>query len=76
MIKPLQHLAKRYSLNNLALFFGAREKVLNNFKSRLFPIINLGKIPTREPTPEVATEPTKAIKAKGKRKLISLKLRE
>ena len=37
---------------------------------------NLDKIPTREATPEVATEPTKATKAKTKRKISSLKLRE
>ena len=39
-----------------------REKVLNSFKSRFFPIKNLDKIPRHEPaaepTPEVATEPT------------------
>ena len=34
-----------------------REKVLSNFKSRLFPIKNLHKIPTHVPTPEIATEP-------------------
>ena len=50
-------------LNNLELLFSAREKVVISFKSRLFPITNLDKIPTREPTepktePEVATEPT------------------
>ena len=43
-------------LNNLVLLFSAREKVLNNFKSRLFVIKNLDKIPTREPTPEKAAE--------------------
>ena len=31
---------KNLFLSNLRLFFGAREKVLNNFKSRLFPIKN------------------------------------
>ena len=31
-------------LNNLELLFSARENVLNNFKSRLFPIKNLGKL--------------------------------
>ena len=50
-------------LNNLELLFSAREKVVISFKSRLFPITSLDKIPTREPTepktePEVATEPT------------------
>ena len=71
-------LEKKYFLNNLELLFSTREKVLNSFKSRLFPITNLDKIPTREPAtkPEVATEPTKTIKAKGKRKIPSLKLLE
>ena len=48
--------------------FTAREKVLNNFKSRYFPIKNLDKIPTREPTPELATERTKHKKSKLKLK--------
>ena len=54
--------------SNLGLLFNAREKVINNFKSRLFPIRNLDKIPTREPTreltPELSTEPTKQKKSK------------
>ena len=37
--------------------FSARETVLNSFKIRLFPIKNFDKVPTREPTPEPATEP-------------------
>ena len=56
--------------NNLGLSFSAREKVLNNFKSRLFPIKNFDRIPTREPTleptPELATEPNKHKKSKLK----------
>ena len=60
---------------NLELLFSAIENVLNTFKSRLFPIKNLDKIPTREPTSEVATEPTKATKAETKRKISSLKLK-
>ena len=44
--------------NNLGLLFSARENVLNKFKSRLFPIKNLGKTPTCEPKPEVITKPT------------------
>ena len=59
---------------NLELLFSAIENVLNTFKSRLFPIKNLDKIPTREPTSEVAREPTKATKAETKRKISSLKL--
>ena len=35
-----------------------REKDLNNFKSRLFFKKKLDKIPTRELTKQVATEPT------------------
>ena len=56
-----------------------QEKVFDSFKSRLFPIKKLGKIPTHELTPEVATEPTKAAKiteAKTKWKISSLKLHE
>ena len=48
------------------MLFNAREKYFNNFKSRLFPIKNLDKIPTREPTPELATEPTTQKKSKLK----------
>ena len=55
---------KRPFLNNLRLFFSAREKVLNNFKSRLFSIKNLEKYPTRESTTELATEPIKRSKSK------------
>ena len=61
--------------NNLELLFSTRENVLNTFKSRLFPIKKLDKIPTREPTSEVATEPTKTAKAETKRKIYSLKLK-
>ena len=51
------------------LLFIAREKVLNNFKTILFPIKNLHKSPAREPTPEVGTEPTKQKKSKLKLQL-------
>ena len=73
---------KSIFLNNLGLSFSAREKFLNSFKSRLFPIKKLDKVPTCEPTPEAATEqevaaePTKATKPKTKRKISSLKLHE
>ena len=48
---------KRPFLNNVGLFLSAREKVLNNFKSRIFSIKD--KIPTsqHEPTPETTPEP-------------------
>ena len=37
---------------------------------------NLDRIPIREPAPEVATGPTRAKKAKTKRKISPLKLHE
>ena len=37
-------LKKSFFLHNLRLLFSAREKVINNFKSRLFRTINLDKI--------------------------------
>ena len=64
----------------MGLLFSAGEKVLSGFESRLFPIKNLYKIPTLEPTtqpataPEVGTEPTTELevatepKAKAKTK--------
>ena len=62
----------------LALLFSARENAPNSFKSRLFPIKNLDKSSICEPATEseVATEPTIATKAKTKRKISSLKMRE
>ena len=62
----MKQLKKSSFQNNLGLFSSAREKVLNNFKSRLFPIKKLHKIRAREPTPELATEPTKQKKSKLK----------
>ena len=86
MIKAQNHL-KKFFLNKLGLLFSAREKVLNSFKRRLFPIKNSDKISTCEPTKlatepkvltepalEPATEPTKATKSKTKCKIYSLKL--
>ena len=60
--------------NKLGLFFSARERVPNNFKSGLSPIKNLDKTITREPifesafqpAPEPTPETTKATKAKTK----------
>ena len=53
------------NLNNIGLFFSAREKVLNNFKSEAFLIKNHnktltpepGRKPTLEATPEPVQEP-------------------
>ena len=36
------------------------KKIIDNFKSRLFPIKELEKIPTRQPTTMPATEPEPA----------------
>ena len=55
------------------------KKFLTHLKSRLFAIENLDKIPTRQPTPKVATEPevaTETTKAKTKGKTSSSKLLE
>ena len=48
---------KTLFLNNLALLFIAREKILDRFKNRLFPIKELNKILTLEQTPEPVKEP-------------------
>ena len=48
---------KKNNTKYLGLFFSARKKVLNSFKSRLFPIKYLDKTPTCEPTPEPRKEP-------------------
>ena len=53
----VQDLLKRSFLNNIGSFFTVIEKVLNDFKSRAFPIINENKTLTREPTTETAPEP-------------------
>ena len=63
--------------NNLGLLFSARENVLNNFKRKLFPIKNLGKIPTCESKPEVITKLTPEIATeKAKHKKTKLKLQQ
>ena len=83
--KGIKGLENNSFLNDLGLLLSARGKVLNSFKRRLFPIKFFDKIPKRQPTLEPATEAevaakpskaTKAIKAKTKRKISSLKLRE
>ena len=64
--KGKKQLKNIYFLNNLGLLFSARENVLNNFKNRLFSLKKLGKIPTYEPKPDLAIEPTKYKKSKLK----------
>ena len=77
--KGIKTLEKNSFLNNLGLLYSAREKVLNSFKSRLFPIKDFNKIPTHKPAtePEVvkepATEPQVATKA-TKSKTIFIKI--
>ena len=83
MVKTID---KKTFLNNLGLFVCTREKVLYNFKSRLFPIKDLDKSSTCEPTFESVFQPrckqhlkqnkNKATKAKTKSKISSLKLYE
>ena len=85
--KGVKTIEKKFFLNNWGFFLSAREKVLNNFESRLFSIKNLGKTsthepkfesafqPAPEPTPET-TKATKETKTKTKRKISQLKLRE
>ena len=49
---------KRFFINNAELFLSGREKILNNFKSKIFPIKTLDKIPTPEPRANQTPEPT------------------
>ena len=78
--KGIKTIGKRSFLSNLGLFFSSREKVLNNFRSKLFPVRILDKIPIREATFESAFEPApeiaKATKVKTKQEISPLKLRE
>ena len=64
---------KKPFIKNVAIFLDAREKILNSFKSKRFPITNLGKTPTPEPNtdPTVfdAPKPTKAQTKKSKTNL-------
>ena len=79
MVKTID---KKTFLNNLGLFVCTREKVLYNFKSRLFPIKDLDKSSTCEPTfqprckQHLKQNKNKATKAKTKSKISSLKLYE
>ena len=70
--KVQKHLKKSIFLKNLGLLFNTREKILDNFKSRLFPIKYLDNIPTCQPKPKPATETvveTKPAKRKKNQKL-------
>ena len=53
--KSMKPVKKKLFISNTGLFFTAREKVLNNFKNRLFPIRDLE--PEPEPESEPKTEP-------------------
>ena len=50
-------LERRSFLKNARLLLSARENVLNNFKSKIFPTTNSDEIPTTEPAPEPTPEP-------------------
>ena len=50
---------KRSFLQNAGLFLSAREKILNNFKSKIFPTKNPEKILAPEPTVFDTLKPTK-----------------
>ena len=52
-MKTKNQIKKRF-IKNVAIFLDSREKILNSFKSKIFPITNLGKTPTPEPN----TDPT------------------
>ena len=49
---------KRSFLKNAGFFASAGEKNLNNFKSKIFPTKNSGKISTPKPAPKSEPEPT------------------
>ena len=66
--KVQKHLKNSIFLKKLELLFNIREKILDNFKSRLFPIKHLDKIETCQPKPKWATETVVETKpAKGKK---------
>ena len=50
MDKGKTPIEKRSFINNVGLFLSAREKMLNHFKNKIFPIKNLDKIPTPKST--------------------------
>ena len=39
--------AKKYFLKNAGLFFSLRQKIVNNFRIKIFTIKNLNKIPIK-----------------------------
>ena len=71
-MKTKNQIKKRF-IKNVAIFLDSREKILNSFKTKIFPITNLGKTPTPEPNtdPTVfdAPKPTKAQTKKSKTSL-------
>ena len=58
MKKKKKTIEKEFFLSNLRLLFSARENVLTNFKSTLFPTKDLNKVSTREPMTELVRKPT------------------
>ena len=48
---------KRSFLNNIRLIFSTSEKILNNFRSKIFPIKNTLSEQAPEPQPKLALEP-------------------
>ena len=69
-------------MKNIGLFLALREKIPNNFKSKIFLIINLGKTATpkltHKPTPNLIVlidipKTTKAQTRKSKHKISPLK---
>ena len=54
--KGIKSVEKRSFLNNIGLFIGRKEKVLKNFKSRIFPIKNIDEIAA--PETGLAPKPT------------------
>ena len=59
---------KKLFMNNVVLFLTAREKVLNNFENRLFPIENLEQELEPELEPEPEQEPELEPKPQPERK--------
>ena len=58
LVKTKKTLDKKSFLNNLGLLFSAREKVLDSFKSRFFPIKNVDEIPTRTSNKAISSNRT------------------